>query len=117
MTNPIDIKVGAAIRQRRKSCGMTQSALADKIGISFQQLQKYETGFNRVSASRLWYIARALNTEPHLFFPNMDGTPNPHAAQNLGEAMLLKWLRTLPDATLRPLIQAVLSQLPKEKTQ
>ena len=58
--DPIDVKVGAKIRARRLLVGMTQEALAAILGITFQQIQKYEKGTNRVSASRLQNVADAL---------------------------------------------------------
>ncbi len=60
--DPIDIEVGARIRVRRKSLTLSQSALADALGITFQQVQKYERGANRVSASMLVRIAAKLGT-------------------------------------------------------
>ena len=68
MTHPVDIHVGGVIRQRRSDIGMTQQQLAALIGIKFQQVQKYETGANRVSASRLWDISRALGVPVSFFF-------------------------------------------------
>jgi transcriptional regulator with XRE-family HTH domain len=58
--DPIDIAVGARIRMRRRSLSISQQALADELGVSFQQVQKYERGANRVSASMLVRIARRL---------------------------------------------------------
>ena len=58
--DPMDIALGAAVRIRRRTIGMSQEALADQCGISFQQIQKYENGANRISFSRLVQIARAL---------------------------------------------------------
>ena len=60
MKHPVDVHVGKRIRHRRWLVGMTQQQLAEKVVIKFQQIQKYETGMNRVSASRLWDIAFAL---------------------------------------------------------
>jgi transcriptional regulator with XRE-family HTH domain len=59
--NRLDVALGLRIRQRRKALGVSQTALADAIGLTFQQIQKYERGFNRVSFSRLVDIAHALN--------------------------------------------------------
>jgi transcriptional regulator with XRE-family HTH domain len=53
--------------------GMTQSQLADRVGIKFQQIQKYETGFNRISASRMWDIASELDVPISFFFEGLDG--------------------------------------------
>jgi len=66
--NDIDVKVGKRIELRRKLLKMTQKDLSKKIGVTFQQLQKYEQGFNRVSASRLWLISQALGTDINFFF-------------------------------------------------
>ena len=68
MKHPVDVHVGKRIRQRRWMVGMTQQQLGDKVGIKFQQVQKYETGMNRVSASRLWDIAAALDVQVSFFF-------------------------------------------------
>jgi transcriptional regulator with XRE-family HTH domain len=58
--------------------GMTQQQLAEKVGIKFQQIQKYETGMNRISASRLWDIARALNVPVAFFFEGLAGAEDGH---------------------------------------
>ena len=71
----IDIQVGQLIRGQRLALGMSQSALAEKLGLTFQQVQKYEKGWNRVGSSRLVKIADALGVEPSYFFPG-NGKPN-----------------------------------------
>ncbi|MCB1334205.1 MAG: helix-turn-helix transcriptional regulator [Roseivivax sp.] len=71
MTHPVDVHVGKRIRQRRWLIGMTQQQLAEHVGIKFQQIQKYETGANRVSASRLWDIADALDVPINFFFEGL----------------------------------------------
>jgi transcriptional regulator with XRE-family HTH domain len=58
--DPMDVALGAAVRIRRRSLGISQEALAEQCGVSFQQIQKYENGTNRISFSRLVQIARAL---------------------------------------------------------
>ena len=68
MPHKVDVHVGQRIRQRRWLTGMTQQRLAELVGIKFQQIQKYETGANRVSASRLWDIAHALDVNVSFFF-------------------------------------------------
>lgn len=68
MKHPVDVHVGKRIRHRRWMNGTTQQQLAEAVGIKFQQIQKYETGMNRVSASRLWDIAKVLNVEVSFFF-------------------------------------------------
>lgn len=74
MSHPVDLHVANHIRNARVMRGMTQSALAKNIGCSFQQLQKYETGQNRVSASRLHDIAMALGLPVAHFFEGYDGS-------------------------------------------
>lgn len=73
MKHPVDVHVGKRIRHRRWMVGMTQQQLADSVGIKFQQIQKYETGMNRVSASRLWDIARTLGVSIGFFFEGLSG--------------------------------------------
>lgn len=68
MKHPVDVHVGKRVRHRRWMVGMTQQQLAERVGIKFQQIQKYETGMNRISASRLWDIAEALNAPVSFFF-------------------------------------------------
>jgi transcriptional regulator with XRE-family HTH domain len=72
MAHPVDVHVGKRIRHRRWLVGMTQQQLAEKVGIKFQQIQKYETGANRVSASRLWDIADALEVPVSFFFEGIE---------------------------------------------
>ncbi|MDR9394456.1 helix-turn-helix domain-containing protein [Roseovarius sp. SYSU LYC5161] len=72
MVHPVDVHVGKRIRHRRWLVGMTQQQLAENVGIKFQQIQKYETGANRVSASRLWDIADALDVDVSFFFAGID---------------------------------------------
>jgi len=66
--NPIDIHVGSRIRLRRTMLGMSQEKLGESLGITFQQVQKYEKGTNRVGASRLQNIASILNVPVSFFF-------------------------------------------------
>ncbi|MDA0781160.1 MAG: helix-turn-helix transcriptional regulator [Rickettsiales bacterium] len=68
LLNDIDKYIGKRLRLSRNSIGMTQQELAEKIGVTFQQLQKYETGLNRVGGSRLYQICKILNVDPNYFF-------------------------------------------------
>ncbi len=65
---PVDVHVGSRIRVRRTLLGMSQEKLADAVGLTFQQIQKYERGSNRVSASRLWDISKVLDAPIPFFF-------------------------------------------------
>ena len=75
--NPIDRHVGLRIRMRRKELGVSQERLAEFIGLTFQQVQKYERAANRVSASKLWEMSRALNTSIAYFYEGLSDTPEP----------------------------------------
>ncbi len=70
--NPIDIHVGNRIRLRRSILGWSQEKLAAMLGLTFQQVQKYERGSNRVGASRLWDIGNVMNVPINFFFEDMD---------------------------------------------
>jgi transcriptional regulator with XRE-family HTH domain len=70
--NPIDVHVGQRIRQRRTLLGMSQERLAEAIGLTFQQVQKYERGANRVGSSRLFDLARVLDVPISYFFEEME---------------------------------------------
>ena len=72
LKHPVDVHVGKRIRHRRWLVGMTQQQLAESVGIKFQQIQKYETGMNRVSASRLWDIAASLSVPVSFFFEGLN---------------------------------------------
>lgn len=70
--NPIDVHVGNRVRLRRKSLGKSQDALAGHLDLTFQQVQKYERGLNRISASKLFELARALQVTVAYFFEGYD---------------------------------------------
>ncbi len=73
MTHRVDVHVGKRIRRRRWMVGMTQQQLAEKVGIKFQQIQKYETGMSRVSASWLWDAAETISVPASYFFEGLGG--------------------------------------------
>ena len=85
MKHPVDVHVGKRVRHRRWMVGMTQQQLGDTVGIKFQQIQKYETGMNRVSASRQWDIASALDVPVSFFFEGLDGQDAEDALQQFEE--------------------------------
>ena len=72
MTHPIDLHVGKRLRQRRRLLGMTQQKLAEAVSIRFQQIQKYESGANRISASRLYTLAKALDVPVAYFYEGLE---------------------------------------------
>jgi transcriptional regulator with XRE-family HTH domain len=69
--NPIDVHVGGRVRLRRQLLGMSQTTLGEAIGVTFQQVQKYERGSNRIGASRLYDLARVLDVPVGFFFDDM----------------------------------------------
>lgn len=70
--NPVDVHVGNRIRLRRTILGFSQTYLGSKLGLTFQQVQKYEKGENRVSASRLWDVSNVLKVSMDYFFEDME---------------------------------------------
>jgi transcriptional regulator with XRE-family HTH domain len=82
--NPIDKHVGSRVRMRRMMISMSQEKLGERLGITFQQIQKYEKGTNRIGASRLQQIAGVLGVPVAFFF---EGAPNQDSSGNLGEAV------------------------------
>lgn len=83
--NSIDEYVGVQLRQRRALLGMSQEKLADQVGITFQQIQKYENGANRVSASRLYEFSKVLDIPVNFFFENYGSNENHAFAIGFGE--------------------------------
>lgn len=84
--NPIDIHVGSRIRLRRTMLGMSQEKLGESLGITFQQIQKYEKGTNRVGASRLQNISSILNVPVSFFFEDAPGEGSSSGASGMAEA-------------------------------
>lgn len=78
--HPVDVYVGKRLRMRRKLLGLSQDDLGKQVGITFQQIQKYERGVNRMGASRLWEFAQALQISEAYFF---DGYNNDQAGDDL----------------------------------
>jgi transcriptional regulator with XRE-family HTH domain len=80
--HPVDVNVGKRIKMRRCMIGLSQEKLAAEIGLTFQQIQKYERAANRVSASKLYDFSKALGVPVNYFYQGMESTDN--AAQNNG---------------------------------
>ncbi len=70
--NPVDMHIGRQLRQRRLVLNLSQEKLAEKLGLTFQQIQKYEHGVNRLSGSRIWDMCQVLGVEPNYFFMGMN---------------------------------------------
>lgn len=74
--NPVDVHVGRRVRARRALLGMSQAGLAQAFGLTFQQIQKYERGANRISAGRLWLLAQVLDVPVSYFFEGLEPSGN-----------------------------------------
>jgi transcriptional regulator with XRE-family HTH domain len=85
LPHPIDQHVGNRVRLRRTLLGFSQDKLAQALGLTFQQVQKYERGANRISASKLYEIAQVLGVQISFFFQDLDG-PAALAVQGLAES-------------------------------
>ncbi|HVW74149.1 MAG TPA: helix-turn-helix transcriptional regulator [Rhizomicrobium sp.] len=93
--NPIDVQVGNRVRIRRMLIGMSQERLGDLLGLTFQQVQKYEKGVNRIGAGRLFEVARILNVPVDFFYEGLSAANQP----GLGE----------PDVAAPPVMEFVSS--------
>lgn len=115
MTHPIDKHVGTRIRHARWMRGKTQQDLGEAVNCKFQQIQKYETGANRVSASRLWDIANALGLPITYFFEGTD-QPDPMLSTfpDRGSAELLRIWMSLPDRQKQALLSLAKSMADME---
>lgn len=118
--NPVDVHVGSRVRLRRTLLGMSQEKLAEALGLTFQQVQKYERGANRVSASRMYDLSRALGVPVSFFFDDMpaeiatDKAASPEATladsidlTSRANLELIRNLERLPDVTARDLREMI----------
>ena len=125
--SPTDKHVGARVRMRRLMLGLSQEKLADGLGLTFQQVQKYEKGTNRIGASRLQQIANILKVPPQFFFEELpkakgahyDAQPSPaylndFVSSNDGIA-LMKAFMAIESPALRRSIVHVVEQINGEK--
>ncbi len=118
---PVDIHVGARLRQRRVLLGLSQEKLAGAIGLTFQQLQKYESGANRVSSSRLYQLAGLLGVAVPYFFedlspdaPEASGTLESNDADLISRRETLKFMRAynrISDADVRGHVSDLINTL------
>ena len=90
MATDIDLHLGKRLRRRRRLLGLTQQQLADSVGIRFQQIQKYECGANRISASRLWQLAEALQSPVNYFYDGLSGGQDAPEEKGGGEVLARK---------------------------
>ena len=87
--NPIDVHVGSQLKLRRILLGLSQERLADELGITFQQVQKYEKGLNRIGASRLWDLAQVLGVSVAYFYENLDENTQNKSPRKISNHLIL----------------------------
>jgi transcriptional regulator with XRE-family HTH domain len=131
--NPIDKHVGSRVRMRRMMLGMSQEKLGDALGLTFQQVQKYEKGTNRIGASRLQQISNILQVPVAFFFegaPQLAGSPAPQGGADAPSPAyvsdflatsdglsLTKAFMRIPDAKLRRRIVDLVQQIAGEESE
>ncbi len=103
--HPVDVLVGRRARERRTLEGMSQAVVAERLGLTFQQLQKYEKGTNRISASRLYELAQVFGVPVSYFYEGMEtgeGAPSPDEVLTKRETLeLVRAYCAIPDARVR----------------
>ncbi len=123
VTNHIDELLGKRLRQARLFANLTQEGLANRVEISFQQIQKYENGTNRISASRIVAIARALDCDISYFYNNLPDSTSPVNPLHEGKEFHDRTLRTarifeaIPEGEVKTQIYALIKSYAKETVQ
>lgn len=85
--NPVDAYVGSRVRIRRTMLGMSQQRLAQELSVTFQQIQKYEKGLNRIGASRLWDLAQVLGVNVDFFYEDLDTEASDQSPRKLNKPL------------------------------
>ena len=113
----VDAHVGGRIRDHRTGLGLTQEHLANALNISYQQVQKYETGANRVSAGRLYEISKILQSEVSLFFEGLDETaeaePLGHGGKNRSTIELVRNFGAIENPSIRSAVSGLVKSIAK----
>lgn len=114
----VAVHIGGRIRQRRTELGMTQDQVGRALGVSYQQIQKYETAANRISASRLFQLAGELGVDVAYFYEGMASSPHncddsalPHGGRNRSAIELVRNYLALSDEDVRNAVAALLKVL------
>jgi transcriptional regulator with XRE-family HTH domain len=117
--NPLDVAIGARLRVRRRAAGLSQQKLAERLGVTFQQVQKYERGTNRIAGSTLILIAEALDTPASYFLgEGVSGPINDEALVNIaqrGASDLLKQYVSIRSPKLRGALLQLVRALADEQ--
>lgn len=109
--HPVDVHVGKQLKKRRVFLGMTQTNVAATLEISFQQIQKYELGPNRISASKLFELAEMLNVPVSYFFEGLDETGGGGDELDEKTAKLAGQLSRIPDGPLKDSIACMIAAI------
>ena len=111
----VDDHVGGRIRERRTIMGMTQENLANALQISYQQVQKYETGANRISAGRLYELAQILKVDVNFLFEGLEPTaqqePMAHGGKNRSTIELVRNFTEIDDSAVRSAVSGLIKTL------
>jgi transcriptional regulator with XRE-family HTH domain len=114
MPHPVDIHVGSKIREARKMRGLSQTALGRRLGLSFQQIQKYESGANRVGASRLWTLSNELKVPLDSFFEGIDDRPTRRrSSQTQSGLAIARQIESINDRETRAQLKALIRSICK----
>ena len=107
--DPVDVHVGKRIRERRVSLGLSQTDLGDNLGLTFQQIQKYEKGANRISASKLWALSNLFKVSIEWFFDGLGkaGKGQKDVMTRPGALELAKYYSACPASTRKRLLALI----------
>jgi transcriptional regulator with XRE-family HTH domain len=111
MSHPVDIHVGQRLKQLRILRGMTQTDVADGLNISFQQVQKYELGRNRISASKLFELSHILKVAPSYFFDGLDAGNTAPQVLDEEATKIASMLTRIKDDRLRGQIRSFITEI------
>ena len=115
----VDAHVGGRIRDRRTGLGLTQEHLANALNLSYQQVQKYETGANRVSAGRLYEISKILQSDVSFFFDGLDELaetqPLGHAGRNRSTIELVQNFGSIKSPTIRFAVSGLVKSIARSE--
>ena len=117
----VDAHVGGRIRDRRTSLGLTQEHLANALNISYQQVQKYETGANRVSAGRLYEVAKILQSDVSYFFEGLneglEAEPLGHGGKNRSTIELVRNFGAIDNPSIRAAVSGLVKSIARPETE
>lgn len=105
--SPVDVYVGSRVRMRRKMVGLSQEKLGHQLGITFQQIQKYEKGTNRIGAGRLQIISEILDVPVSFFFPRSESSDDQSSGDQYDQRALMEFLTTSEGVELNKAVSQI----------